>query len=66
MTRQQQEQQIASDLNLIAMIEFAGDRNAKRAAKAQRKAIQAQIKAWNEEDGLSGLSDDELLAELTA
>ena len=66
MTRQQQEQQIASDLNLIAMIGFAGDRSAKRAAKAQRKAISAQIKAWNEEDGLSDLSDDDLMAELTA
>ena len=66
MTRQQQEQQIASDLNLIAMIEFAGDRSAKRAAKAQHKVIMAQIKAWNEEDGLYDLSDDELLAELMA
>lgn len=66
MTRHQQEQQIAADLNLIAMIEFAGDRNAKRVAKAQRKAIQAQIKAWNAEDGLSDMTDAELLAELTA
>lgn len=66
MDRQQQEQQIASDLNLIAMIEFAGDRNAKRAAKAQRKAISAQIKAWNEEDGIADMTDAELLAELTA
>ena len=33
MTRHEQEQQIAADLNLIAMIEFAGDRNAKRQAK---------------------------------
>lgn len=66
MTRQQQEQQIASDLNLIAMIEFAGDHNAKRSAKAQRKAISAQIKAWNEEDGIADMSDAELLAELTA
>lgn len=66
MTRHQQEQQIASDLNLIAMIEFAGDRSAKRAAKAQRKAIQAQIKAWNVEDGMADISDADLLAELTA
>lgn len=66
MTRQQQEQQIASDLNLIAMIEFAGDRSAKRAAKAQRKAINAQIKAWNKEDGIADLSDADLLAELMA
>jgi len=64
MARHQQEQQIASDLNLIAMIEFAGDRNAKRAAKAQRKAIQAQIKAWNAEDGLADMSDEEILREL--
>lgn len=66
MTRHEQEQQIARDLNLIAMIEFAGDRNAKRAAKAQRKAIQAQIKAWNDEDGVSDMSDADLLAELMA
>jgi hypothetical protein len=66
MTRHQQEQQIAADLNLIAMIEFAGDRNAKRAAKAQRKAIQAQIKAWNVEDGIADMTDEEILAELMA
>lgn len=66
MTRHEQEQKIARDLNLIAMIEFAGDRNAKRAAKAQRKAIQAQIKAWNEEDGVSDMSAEDLLAELMA
>lgn len=66
MARHQQEQQIAADLNLIAMIEFAGDRNAKRAARAQRKAIQAQIKAWNVEDGVADISAAELLAELMA
>ena len=48
------------------MIEFAGDRSAKRAAKAQRKAINAQIKAWNKEDGIADLSDADLLAELMA
>lgn len=66
MSRHQQEQQIAADLNLIAMIEFAGDKSAKRAAKAQRKAIQAQIKAWNVEDGLADMTDAEILAELMA
>ncbi len=66
MNRHAQEQQIAADLDLISLIEIAGDRNARRAAKAQRKAINAQIKAWNVEDGLSAMSDADLLAELMA
>lgn len=65
-SRHEAEQAIAKDLNLIAMIEFAGDRSAKRAAKAHRKAIQEQIKTWNVEDGIADMSDDELLAKLTS
>jgi len=60
------EQQIASDLNLIDMIEAFGAASAKRAARKQRKAIMAQIKAWNVEDGLADMSADDLMRELMA
>ena len=66
MTRQAAEQQIASDLNLIDMIEAFGAASAKRAARKQRKAIMAQIKAWNVEDGLADISADDLIRELMA
>ena len=66
MTRQAAEQQIASDLSLIDMIEAFGAAPAKRAARKQRKAIMAQIKAWNVEDGLADISADDLIRELIA
>jgi hypothetical protein len=64
--RQAAEQQIAADMNLIGMIEAFGSASAKRAARKQRKAVMAQIKAWNIEDGLADISDADLIAELTA
>lgn len=66
MTRHEQEQQIAADLALCDMIDAFGARKAKRQAKAQRAAIAAQIRAWNEGDGMSDVSVDELYAELVA
>ena len=65
MTRHEQEQAIASDLALCDMIDAFGTRSAKRQARAQRKACMAQIKAWNEADGLNDISLDDLRAELT-
>jgi len=52
------------DLELIDVVLVLGTASAKRKAKAQWKAIFAQIKAWNREDG-PAVSDDELLAQLT-
>lgn len=66
MSREAAEQQIASDLNLIDMIEAFGAASAKRAARKQRRAIMAQIKAWNVEDGLADMSADDLMRELMA
>ena len=66
MTRQATEQQIGRDLELIDMIEALGSKSAKRKARAQRKAIHAQIKAWNIEDGLVGMSNEDILAGLLA
>lgn len=64
MTRHEQEQAIAADLALCDMIDAFGTRKAKRQAKAQRQAIQAQIKAWIVEDGLADVSLDDLRNEL--
>lgn len=64
MTRHEQEQQIAADLALCDMIDAFGTRKAKRQANAQRQAIQAQIKAWNIEDGIADISLDDLREEL--
>jgi hypothetical protein len=66
MTRQAQEQAIAKDLELCDMIMALGTKSAKAKARKHRKACFAQIKAWNVENGLDGLSDDELLKELLA
>ena len=60
------EQQIAADLNLIDLIEALGTPSAKRKARAHRKACFAAIAEMNRASGLDQLSDDELLAELTA
>jgi len=58
------EQQIAADLDLCDMIAAFGNANAKRKARAHRKACFAAIKEMNKADGLSELTDDEILAEL--
>ena len=70
--RHANEQAIARDLNLCDLVDAVGAKKAKRQAKKakrqakkQRKACLAQIKKWNKEDGLDGLSDDELLKELS-
>ena len=64
MTRHEQEQAIAKDLDLCDLIDALGTKSAKRKAKAQRAACYAQIKAWNDADGQPRASDDELMAEL--
>ena len=66
MTRQEQEQAIGRDLELCDLIDALGDRKAKAKARKHRKAITAQIKTWNKEDGLDKMTTDELLAELLA
>lgn len=52
------------DLDLCDQIEALGSPAAKRKARAQRRAIYQALKARNAADGLDGLSDDEILAEL--
>ena len=64
MNRQEQEQAIGEDLALCDLIDAIGKPNAKRKAKAHRKACMEQIKAWNIEDGASSSIDD-LFAELS-
>lgn len=64
MTRHEQEQAIAKDLDLCDLIDALGTKSAKRKAKAQRAACYVQIKAWNDEDGPPWASDAELMAEL--
>ena len=60
------ESAIGRDLDLIDLVEAIGSREARRIAARQRRAIFAQLKAWNQADGLDSLTDDELLSELTA
>lgn len=66
MTRHAEEQAIAADLASCDMIEAYGSASAKRAARKQRAVCMAQIRRWNEEDGLAEMSIDEILAELEA
>lgn len=66
MTRHEQEQAIAADLALCDMIEAFGTAKGKRQARAQRKVCMAQIRAWNDADGLNDISLDDLRAELAA
>ena len=66
MSRQADEQSIARDLETIDMIEAFGTKQAKAKARKHRKDCMAQIAAWNREDGLDEISDDELFAELSA
>ena len=60
------EQQIASDFATIDLIEAYGTRQAKAVSRKHRKACMAQIKAWNEEDGMADMSAEELMRELTS
>ena len=66
MSRRQEENKIASDLELCDLMLAIGDKKAKRAARRHRKICMAQIRAWNKEDGLDAMSDDEILLELLA
>lgn len=64
MTRHEQEQAIAKDLELCDLIMALGSPADKRKARKHRKACFAQIQAWNVEDGPVDL--DELMRELEA
>lgn len=66
MSRTATEQAIASDLGLCDLGLAFAKGSARRAFRDHRKVCIAQIKAWNREDGLDQLSDDDLLAELAA
>ena len=65
-SRHENEQAIGRDLALCDMVLAFGSASSKRKARAHRKACLDQIHQWNIEDGSSEMSDDELLAELTA
>ena len=58
------EQQIGTDLNTIDLIMAIGSKSAKRKASKHRKACFAKIAKMNKNDGLSDLTDDELLSAL--
>lgn len=60
------EKAIASDLEKIDLILAFGDRNAKRKAKAHRKACFAELARINAEEFPEQQTDKELLAELFA
>lgn len=62
--RHQDEQAIAKDLELCDLVAAIGSKAAKRQAKAQRKACFAQVRQWNTDDGVQGMTDEQLLAEL--
>lgn len=57
---------IASDLDLCDMVEAFGKGAAKRKARAHRKTCFKAIADQNRADGLADMSDDEILAALTA
>ena len=63
--RHETEQAMARDLEHIDLIMAIGSQSARRHARRQRRAIHREIAAWNHEDGLGELTDDQLLAELT-
>ena len=54
------------DLELIDLVEAIGGKKAKAAASRQRRAIFAELANMNKRDGLDAMTDDEILAELTA
>lgn len=60
------EQAIAADLDLCDMILAFGTPAAKRKARAHRKACFAEIARMNAEAGTDQMTDDELLAALSA
>jgi hypothetical protein len=67
MTRHEQEQAIGKDLEAISVaLFFAKGSAARRPLIAHKNACMAQIRAWNREDQILGMTDDELLAELMA
>lgn len=59
------ETQIAKDLDLCDLIEALGSPSAKRKARKHRKAIFQHLHDTTPPE-LAAMSDDELLAELTA
>ena len=65
MTRDEQEQAIATDLNLCDLVEAIGSKKARAEAKKQRAICMRQIRDWNREDRPEGMSIDDLYNELT-
>lgn len=55
---------IAKDLESCDLMMAIGNAKARKIAKAHRKACMGAIDAANVADGLTGMTDDELLAEL--
>jgi len=66
MNRHEAEQAIAHDLNTIDMALIFAKGRARTKFIQHRKACMAQIKGWNVDDGVDGLTDGELLMELSA
>ena len=66
MSRHAAEQAIAHDLDVIATALYWAKGAARRPLLAHKRHCMAQIKAWNREDQIDGMSVDELLAELAA
>lgn len=62
--RSQQEQAIAADLNACDLGLLMTKGKVRRQYVAHRKACIAAIKQMNQDDGLAGMSDAELLAAL--
>lgn len=60
------EKAIASDLEKIDLILALGDRNAKRKARAHRKACFAELARINAEEFPEHQTDEQILAELFA
>lgn len=60
------EQAIAHDLTACEIGIAVTKGRLRKRYTAHRKACVAQIAEWNREDGIDAMSDDELLAELTA
>jgi hypothetical protein len=57
---------IAKDLDACDLMMAIGNAKSRKMAKAHRKACMTAIHAANVADGLAGMSDEELLAELAA
>ena len=66
MTRHQDEQKMARDLELCDLVSTIGTKSGKAKARKHRRSCIDQIRQWNKEDGLDSMTDDEILADLLA